>query len=69
MQVILDRSGSMSGGPWRQVQSAVTKMIEMTADNKRIFMKVMIYNDQVRTEKQTGLELEKLQSSSSSGCT
>ncbi len=51
MQVILDRSGSMSGGPWRQVQSAVTKMIEMTADNKRIFMKVMIYNDQVPKSK------------------
>ena len=45
--VILDRSSSMNGQPWKQVQDSMVKMLELTrvssADGKgRIFMRRLL---------------------------
>ena len=39
----LDKSGSMSGRPWKQVQEALVHMIELTSANPKISMKIMTY--------------------------
>ena len=43
--VVVDRSGSMGGTPWQQVQQALVKMIEMTKSDGNIQMKVLAYNN------------------------
>ena len=78
--VILDRSGSMSGHPWKQVhlfysrmnetsgvyiailqvQSAMLKMIDMTAENPKIFLKIMIYNGEAEFIRVAPLEVKKI---------
>ena len=63
--VILDRSGSMSGSPWKQVQSAMLKMMEMTAENKRIFVKVMVYNQEAEFIKNSEIEVKKIRAGGS----
>ena len=52
--LILDRSGSMSGQPWSQVQTAVAKIVEMVKENPRIKTKIMVYNDTAQFLKSTG---------------
>merc|ERR1712037_369793 len=42
--VIVDRSGSMQGTPWRQVQGALCKMLELTRGQGNIRVRVMSYN-------------------------
>ena len=39
--LILDRSSSMSGTPWAQVQAAMAKIVEMIKENRRIKTKVL----------------------------
>ena len=38
--LVLDRSGSMGGNPWAQVQQAVVQILEMVKDNPKIVVKV-----------------------------
>ena len=42
--VIVDRSGSMQGKPWSQVQSALIKMLELTRTDSRINVRSIAYN-------------------------
>merc|ERR1712037_607370 len=42
--VVVDRSGSMQGTPWRQVQGALGKMLELTRGQGNIRVRVMSYN-------------------------
>lgn len=41
--LILDRSGSMDGNPWRQVQRAVLKVMHMIQANHKLALTIMIY--------------------------
>jgi uncharacterized protein YegL len=52
--LILDMSGSMSGKPWSQVQTAMTKITEMTSDNAKITVKTMVYNQNAEFLKSHG---------------
>ena len=52
--LILDRSGSMGGQPWAQVQTAAAQMVEMVRGNPRIRTKIMVYNDTAQFLKSTG---------------
>ena len=52
--LILDRSSSMSGQPWSQVQTAMSKIVEMVKGNQRIRTKIMVYNDSAQFLKSTG---------------
>ena len=42
--MVLDKSGSMQGTPWRQVQEALIKMLRITNADARINVKAMAYN-------------------------
>merc|ERR1719410_2853272 len=42
--VVLDRSGSMQGTPWRQVQQALIKMLELTRSDENIKVRALAYN-------------------------
>ena len=42
--VIVDRSGSMQGTPWQQVQQALIKMLELTKTDANINIKSIAYN-------------------------
>ena len=42
--VVVDRSGSMQGVPWSQVQRALTKMLELTKTDARIKVRALAYN-------------------------
>ena len=42
--VIVDRSGSMQGTPWKQVQQALIKMLELTKTDANIKVKSIAYN-------------------------
>jgi len=42
--VVVDRSGSMNGTPWRQVQGALGKMLELTKNQENIRCRVITYN-------------------------
>merc|ERR1711953_1658850 len=42
--VIVDRSGSMQGTPWKQVQGALCKMLDLTRSQGNIRVRVMSYN-------------------------
>merc|ERR1712130_1021936 len=59
--VVVDRSGSMQGTPWKQVQGALCKMLELTRGqgNIRWKIKILILN----------LELILFNSNSNSGNT
>ena len=52
--LILDRSGSMSGQPWSQVQTAMAQIVEMVRGNPKIKTKIMVYNDSAQFLKSTG---------------
>jgi cobalamin biosynthesis protein CobT len=41
--VILDWSSSMSGKPWKQVQSTMAKIVALTKNNSKIEVKIMAY--------------------------
>ena len=40
---VVDRSGSMSGGPWRQVQAALVHIAGLTAVNPMVKTKIVAY--------------------------
>ena len=42
--VVVDRSGSMGGKPWEQVQQALIKILELTQNEANINVKAMSYN-------------------------
>ena len=42
--VVVDRSGSMQGVPWAQVQQALVKMLELTRTDARIRVRALAYN-------------------------
>ena len=42
--IVVDKSGSMQGTPWRQVQEALIKMLKITNADARINVKAMAYN-------------------------
>ena len=42
--VVVDRSGSMQGVPWAQVQQALIKMLELTRADTRIRVRALAYN-------------------------
>ena len=42
--IVVDKSGSMQGTPWRQVQEALIKMLRITNADARIDVKAMAYN-------------------------
>ena len=42
--VVVDRSGSMQGTPWRQVQQALIKMLELTRSDEKIKVRALAYN-------------------------
>jgi len=42
--VVVDRSGSMGGTPWTQVQGALCKMLTLTQDQGNIRLRVISYN-------------------------
>ena len=42
--VIVDRSGSMQGQPWCQVQQALVKMLQLTETSANISVTTMAYN-------------------------
>jgi len=42
--VVVDRSGSMQGVPWAQVQQALIKMLELTRTDARIKVRALAYN-------------------------
>jgi len=63
--LILDRSGSMSGNPWRQVQEAACKMLDMTAVNRRIHCRIMIYNDGVEIVRPKAADVRRARSGGS----
>ena len=52
--VVVDRSGSMGGTPWAQVQQALVKMIRMTKSDGNIQMKVLAYNHDTTDVQLTG---------------
>jgi len=52
--VVVDRSGSMGGTPWLQVQQALVKMIKMTKSDGNIQMKVLAYNNNTTDVMLTG---------------
>jgi len=43
--VIVDKSGSMNGTPWKQVQGALCKMLELTKNQGNIRCRVIAYNN------------------------
>jgi len=59
--VVVDRSGSMGGTPWQQVQQALIKMIQMTKSDVNIQMKVLAYNSDTKDVQLTGdIETDKM---------
>jgi len=52
--VVVDRSGSMGGTPWAQVQRALLQMIKMTKSDGNIQMKVLAYNSDTTEVQLTG---------------
>merc|ERR1712013_14035 len=52
--VIVDRSGSMQGTPWKQVQGGLTKMLELTRDQGNIRIRVISYNQEASQVALTG---------------
>lgn len=42
--IVVDKSGSMQGTPWRQVQEALIKMLHITNSDARISVKALAYN-------------------------
>merc|ERR1711971_1102319 len=44
--VVVDRSGSMQGTPWKQVQGAICKMLELTRGQGNIRVRVISYNQE-----------------------
>ena len=42
--VVVDRSGSMQGTPWRQVQQALIKMLELTQSDEKIKVRALAYS-------------------------
>ena len=42
--LIVDKSGSMSGSPWRQVQSALIHILGVTKPNKLIRTEIVVYS-------------------------
>ena len=52
--LILDRSGSMGGQPWAQVQTAAAQMVEIVRGKPRIKTKIMVYNGSAQFLKSTG---------------
>lgn len=42
--VVVDRSGSMGGTPWKQVQEALLKMLDLTKNQGNIVTKAIAYN-------------------------
>lgn len=50
--VVVDRSGSMQGGPWRQVQGALVQMLGLTKNNSNC--RAMEYNQAARIMDITG---------------
>jgi len=52
--VIVDRSGSMQGTPWKQVQGGLTKMLELTRSQENIRIRVISYNQEASQVALTG---------------
>jgi uncharacterized protein YegL len=50
--VVVDRSGSMHGGPWKQVQAALIQMLNITRDNSKC--RVISYNQEAKKVELTG---------------
>merc|ERR1712147_420089 len=51
---IVDRSGSMQGNPWKQVQGGLTKMLELTRSQENIRIRVISYNQEASQVALTG---------------
>ena len=43
----LDRSGSMAGTPWRQVQEVVPRLGEIANESEHVSLHILLYNDSV----------------------
>jgi len=54
--VVVDRSGSMQGTPWKQVQDALMKMLDLTRTQGNIQTTSIAYNHDVSQVKLTGEE-------------
>merc|ERR1711953_290156 len=54
--VVVDRSGSMGGTPWAQVQQALVQMIRMTKQDGNIKMRALAYNSDTTEVQLTGDE-------------
>ena len=52
--VVIDRSSSMAGRPWEQVQQALVKMIQMIKCDANIELKVLAYNSATKQLQLTG---------------
>ena len=69
--LILDKSGSMGGTPWKQVQTAVIKIIEIIQPNKKIHFQVMVYNNKAeklklsKDPKAANMEIKKIRAGGS----
>merc|ERR1712004_418732 len=52
--IVVDRSGSMQGTPWKQVQGALCKMLDLTRDQGNIRIRVISYNQDASQVALTG---------------
>merc|ERR1712012_630663 len=52
--IVVDRSGSMQGTPWKQVQGALCKMLDLTRDQGNIRIRVISYNQEASQVALTG---------------
>ena len=52
--VVVDRSGSMNGTPWKQVQEAMNKMLDLTRTQGNIQTTAIAYNHETMQVKLTG---------------
>lgn len=52
--IVVDKSGSMQGTPWKQVQGALCKMLELTKEQGNIRTRVIAYNHQASQVALTG---------------
>lgn len=58
---VVDRSGSMSGAPWRQVETALLHMLALTKDNPNVKFVIVAYDSNAQSYPMTGIHEHNLQ--------